>query len=95
MLTVHLSARLQRNLLSRMIPYLINILTKMTMVDFFLANSHPLSPNRFIDCCSLELEPRRQRDDGFDMFVDLGATLEDHGEVSASPSKQPLSASQG
>jgi transcription initiation factor TFIIH subunit 1 len=28
-----------------------------------------------------ELEPRRQRDDGVDLFVDLGATNEDHGEV--------------
>jgi transcription initiation factor TFIIH subunit 1 len=30
---------------------------------------------------SLELEPRRQRTDGVELFVDLGATLEDHGEV--------------
>lgn len=28
-----------------------------------------------------ELEPRRQRNDTVDIFVDLGATLEDHGEV--------------
>lgn len=33
-----------------------------------------------ISVCT-ELEPRRQRDDGVDLFVDLGATLEDHGEV--------------
>lgn len=32
-------------------------------------------------CCDSELEPRRQRTDGVDLFVDLGATLEDHGEV--------------
>lgn len=30
--------------------------------------------------CS-ELEPRRQRDEGVDLFVNLGATREDHGEV--------------
>ncbi|TFY71942.1 hypothetical protein EVG20_g1057 [Dentipellis fragilis] len=28
-----------------------------------------------------ELEPRRQRDDDVDMFIDLGATGEDHGEA--------------
>ncbi|KII92831.1 hypothetical protein PLICRDRAFT_89359 [Plicaturopsis crispa FD-325 SS-3] len=28
-----------------------------------------------------ELEPRRQRDEGVEMFVDLGATEEDHGET--------------
>ncbi|KAI0694319.1 hypothetical protein BC835DRAFT_1274633 [Cytidiella melzeri] len=28
-----------------------------------------------------ELEPRRLRDDGVDMFIDLGATNEDHGET--------------
>ena len=28
-----------------------------------------------------ELEPRRTRDAGVDMFIDLGATNEDHGEV--------------
>jgi hypothetical protein len=31
--------------------------------------------------CSPELEPRRQRSDPVQVFVDLGATLEDHGEV--------------
>jgi hypothetical protein len=30
-----------------------------------------------------ELEPRRQRDEGVDLFVDLGATQEDHGEVAS------------
>jgi transcription initiation factor TFIIH subunit 1 len=29
----------------------------------------------------LELEPRRQRDEGINLFVNLGATREDHGEV--------------
>ena len=36
-------------------------------------------------CCWMsftELEPRKIRDDGVDMFIDLGATIEDHGEVS-------------
>lgn len=28
-----------------------------------------------------ELEPRRQRSDPVELFVNLGATLEDHGEV--------------
>lgn len=28
-----------------------------------------------------ELEPRKIREGGVDMFIDLGATLEDHGEV--------------
>lgn len=28
-----------------------------------------------------ELEPRRQRDDQVEILVNLGATLEDHGEV--------------
>ncbi|KAI0093026.1 hypothetical protein BDY19DRAFT_882431 [Irpex rosettiformis] len=28
-----------------------------------------------------ELEPRRLRDEGVDMFIDLGATYEDHGET--------------
>lgn len=31
---------------------------------------------------SLELEPRRPRDEVSDLYVNLGATLEDHGEVS-------------
>ena len=30
---------------------------------------------------SLGLEPRRQRNEAVDIFVDLGATLEDHDEV--------------
>ena len=54
----------------------------MTMVEFF-PQFHLVSSNSFIDWLSPELEPRRQRDDGFDVFVDLGATLEDHGEVRA------------
>lgn len=29
------------------------------------------------------LEPRRQRNEKVDIFVDLGATLEDHGEVTS------------
>lgn len=32
-------------------------------------------------CCRLELEPRRLREEGVDIFIDLGATSEDHGEV--------------
>lgn len=31
---------------------------------------------------SLELEPRRPRDEVSDLYVNLGATFEDHGEVS-------------
>lgn len=29
----------------------------------------------------VELEPQRMRDDRVDIFIDLGATQEDHGEV--------------
>lgn len=37
----------------------------------------------YIADLALELEPRRQRTDRVDLFVDLGATLEDHGEACA------------
>lgn len=30
----------------------------------------------------LELEPRRPREEVSDLYISLGATLEDHGEVS-------------
>ena len=36
---------------------------------------------RCIHLFQTELEPRRQRDEGVDIFVNLGATQEDHGEV--------------
>lgn len=34
----------------------------------------------------IELEPRRPRDEVSDLYISLGATLEDHGEVSSSVS---------
>ena len=48
----------------------------MVGVTFFLTVD-----NQIISLPCSELEPRRQRDDGVDLFVDLGATNEDHGEV--------------
>jgi hypothetical protein len=36
--------------------------------------------NKFLTRC-LGLEPRRQRNEAVDIFVDLSATLEDHDEV--------------
>lgn len=37
----------------------------------------------WVQCLQLlaELEPRRQREDRVETLVNLGATLEDHGEV--------------
>lgn len=55
--------------------YWTNIWKKLTTVQL---SAHSLS-SKLIS--SLELEPRRQRTDRVDLFVDLGATLEDHGEV--------------
>jgi transcription initiation factor TFIIH subunit 1 len=43
-------------------------------------------PISWRDLCPLpssEMEPRRQRNESVDVFVDLAATQEDHGEVSA------------
>ena len=38
------------------------------------------SHERCLIVCT-ELEPQRIREDRVDIFIDLGATLEDHGEV--------------
>ncbi|KAJ7091198.1 hypothetical protein C8R44DRAFT_844319 [Mycena epipterygia] len=37
--------------------------------------------DKYLEKIDDELEPRRQRTDRVDLFVDLGATLEDHGET--------------
>ena len=68
----------QHSTLSKMIKYLTSIWRRTTMVGvtFFLTVD-----NQIISLPCSELEPRRQRDDGVDLFVDLGATNEDHGEV--------------
>lgn len=58
-------------------PYLINIWKKTTTVRVFAKFNEVIITYLW----SSELEPRRQRTNGVDIFVDLGATLEDHGEV--------------
>lgn len=41
-----------------------------------------LHPREACTQMSLELEPRRPREHVSDLYISLGATLEDHGEVS-------------
>jgi hypothetical protein len=60
----------------RMTQYLTSTWKRMTMVRFILIYSTLSSLLLWT-----ELEPRRQRDEKVELFVDLAATREDHEEV--------------
>jgi hypothetical protein len=75
---VHLFVRLQPSMSSKPTPFSTSTWKgKMTVSYFSSTVTAPLS-NFFHP---QELEPRRQRSDPAELFVNLGATLEDHGEV--------------
>jgi len=81
MLTVRLYARQLHSILLKTTPSLTNIWKGMTMVGNISPRQYLGLRTVWLDSSSLGLEPRRQRNDAVDIFVDLGATLEDHDEV--------------